>query len=160
MNSLISAKYHSELMNQSFECDIYATLESNIQSCGPLGYLLGYGQRYCHLFSLNALNFSLKGQNWVRLTRFCLANKISQISLIDSNSYNTCKEIQEYGIQSHASCYVSSGFCELPLHDFIQIIQIVGWKHLLDTDGIGQQIKTIHGCLDKLVSAIRRSPNS
>ena len=48
------------------DCDFYKEcMESKFQ-CGPEGYPMGYGGKYCNRFSTNIQKFPLAAQNWIK----------------------------------------------------------------------------------------------
>jgi hypothetical protein len=125
-------------------CDFYTCLESNY-SCGPSGYPIGYGYKFCSKFGESYYSFSPKGQVWVNNVRQCL-----QESLIDDMSCNSsCSKIQSDAFGSHAGCYVRTGVCELPPSDWFEILHTVGLKTLLGSSpAILQALQTAEGCAD------------
>ena len=38
----------------------------------------------------------------------------------------TCGELEDYAFSTHPYCYVDNGFCELSVHDWEAIVEIVG----------------------------------
>jgi hypothetical protein len=123
-------------------CSFYNCVESRY-SCGPEGYPLGYGLKYCNGFQENLSSFSSKGVAWVKATRLCL-----QQSLVKSNCASSCDSLKSVAFDSHASCYVDSGVCTLSPSDWLAIEKTVGFTTLFGSwDALKEVIETASGCV-------------
>src|SRR5690349_15509568 len=70
-------------------CDYYRCREAQ-QSCGPRGYFLGFGDRYCRDYVTESVSFTPAGQEWLRRVRACL-----QQELENPTSFGlTCREVR------------------------------------------------------------------
>ena len=102
-------------------CEYYTCREREAQ-CGKDGYLLNYAYRYCNRFRLTTEpNVSEKGQLWLRKIRRCLITTLDQV---EPDNYD-CRSINDKGFGSHPSCYVDTGFCALPISDWIAVLNTI-----------------------------------
>ncbi|KIJ06358.1 hypothetical protein PAXINDRAFT_103402 [Paxillus involutus ATCC 200175] len=106
------------------QCSFYATCLESRYHCGPDGYPLGYGRKYCQKFAGERSKLDPQGQKWMIDTMHCL-QLVLVPDAIDANS-TTCDALKDQAFASHAGCYVSNGFCTLGVHDWAAIIEIVG----------------------------------
>ena len=103
--------------NPSFEaakpldCSFYTNCLESTYNCGPSGYPVGYGLKYCSRFVENDSLFSEDGQKWINGTLLCL--KTALIPLAENTTDQTCKSVESFAFESHVDCYVSNGFCDL-----------------------------------------------
>ncbi|RNA00508.1 stanniocalcin family [Brachionus plicatilis] len=108
------------------DCKFYEVLES-IEKCGPNGYLIAYGLKYCNKFTSNLNSFNEDGQLWVKSVKKCLMAK-----LIDKK-FPTCKSLADYAFESHVDCYLNPGyeaksFCDIlfeNVHAFTKIYELI-----------------------------------
>lgn len=91
-------------------CDFYITCLEDQYTCGPNGYPVGYGHKYCSKFVQYLPLFAQNGKSWVMKTLVCLKKHLFPLTQIRST---TCPEIHRVAFDSHPGCYVESGFCEL-----------------------------------------------
>lgn len=89
-------------------CDFYEKCLEVKFKCGPTGYPLGYGGKYCKKFTKLIDIFPDKGQQWIRKTLNCL-----KYALLPFSEGSNCKTIFNTAFDSHPQCYFDSGFCEL-----------------------------------------------
>ena len=109
--SLISFSYQSADCNQLVQnptCDFYEKCIESKSFCGPTGYAMGYGTRYCKKFSKFIHMFPPHGQEWIRKTLICLKK-----ALVPFQEEKNCKTIFDAAFDSHPQCYYEAGFCEL-----------------------------------------------
>ncbi|KAJ7287066.1 hypothetical protein C8J57DRAFT_1022619, partial [Mycena rebaudengoi] len=112
-------------------CTFYADCLESRYHCGPTGYPLGYGQKFCGKFQTSRATLSPQGQTWMLTTLHCL-----QVALVPDASGSTatsCSALEHKAFASHAGCYVQSGLCSLPPSDWLAIVQIVELKTLFDS---------------------------
>lgn len=111
-------------------------------ACGESGYFQGYGQKYCARFTQKTYpNMTEAGQAWLRSVRSCLMGAIGEITQDEL----TCGGVRQAAFDSHPSCYVLSGLCSLPPHDWFQILATISpW----DND-LKQVILSGAGCLQE-----------
>ena len=91
-------------------CDYYSECLEAKFHCGPTGYPLGYGGKYCKKFLSFYNDFTSEGQAWISKTLLCL--KQALIPVYDDSS-KTCPQIYNFAFDSHPQCYYNSGFCSL-----------------------------------------------
>jgi len=120
-------------------CEYYRCREAQSQ-CGADGYLIGYVGKYCDRFStVTEPNVSEAAAQWLQDVRACLITTLED----ETGPETSCEDIQEVGVQSHATCYVEAGFCDLSVGDWFDIV------HTIDPGDVPfQQILTTgHLCL-------------
>lgn len=100
-------------------CEFYQCI-SQAQSCNKKDYYLSFGKKYCESFKKNQFSFSNEGQEFIKKLRQCL-----QLNIINDFQYLTCSNSKKFSEVHHFDCYLSSGFCELPLADKFNIFRIV-----------------------------------
>jgi hypothetical protein len=64
----------------------------------------------------------------------------------------TCLAIKEIAFNSHPTCYLDSGICELPVRDLALIVQTVGIRQLLsDYLSLKQSVIVASDCLLRII---------
>lgn len=127
--------------NDCKACEYYRCKEKQYR-CGKKGYLLGYVGKYCDRFStITSSRTSSKAKSWLNKVRECLINEFER-STDDSMS---CSEIYKIGTDSHSRCYINSGFCDLSIKDWFDIV------HTIDPGDLPfrQLLLTGNSCLKK-----------
>lgn len=120
-------------------CGFYDCLERNC-ACGAGGYPLGYGKKYCQLFS--NYPFTGNGDRWRDATLRCLQRSLIPFSQCPPT---TCDTMKTKAFDSHPFCYTSSGVCFLSPKDLLGIISIT-YGDVLTMDGVIQILETIKKC--------------
>jgi hypothetical protein len=120
-------------------CSFYDCLERNCQ-CGEEGYPLGYGRRYCQLFS--NYPFEGRGSEWRDATLRCLQRSLIQFSQCPPT---TCQSLHSEAFDSHPYCYTSSGVCLLSPQDLLGILAIT-YGDILNVEGVTQILETARRC--------------
>ncbi len=92
-------------------CNYYQCAEAH-NPCGSQGYWIGWGYRFCQKFLNSEQKFSLEAQEWLRSNRRCLQVRAEEIS-----TEIACPQVRKAAMESHVSCYVEAGFCELSIKD-------------------------------------------
>jgi len=99
------------------DCSFHQDCLETIYNCGPTGYPVGYGDKYCKRFFNRIDQFSPAGQEWINGTLVCLKETLLDFVVadvdLDTNGNITCNGIRETAFYSHAPCYVDNGFCDL-----------------------------------------------
>jgi len=102
-------------------CDYYSCRERTAQ-CGQDAYLIDYVGRYCQRFAQVAEpRVSPAAAAWLQRVRRCLVTWLEQHVPYDA----PCPEIERLGTDSHAACYVETGFCELSIADWAGIVHTI-----------------------------------
>ncbi|KAJ6589981.1 hypothetical protein DFH09DRAFT_1140582 [Mycena vulgaris] len=114
-------------------CTFYADCLESRYNCGPTGYPLGYGQRYCNKFKTGRATLSERGQTWMHATMHCLQEALVPDVVGGQNAAENCAALEHKAFASHAGCYVRSGVCKLPLSDWRAVLKIVEIKTLFDS---------------------------
>ena len=97
-------------------CDYYVCAEQH-DPCGPKGYWMGWGHRFCQKFLDKEDQFSFEAAQWLRENRNCLQARAEEIT-----ERSQCSGIRKGAMESHVACYVDTGFCELSLSDKASIL--------------------------------------
>ncbi|MDG0816638.1 hypothetical protein [Bdellovibrio svalbardensis] len=86
------------------------------KSCGSKGYWKEFGYPYCTKFLINQNKFSPRLQRWLTDVRECL-----QVRVSESTQQASCSQTYRAAMDSHVSCYVDTGFCELNMAERFKI---------------------------------------
>lgn len=123
-------------------------LESTLH-CGPTGYPLDYGYKFCTNLIAHETEFSPAGQKWLTSAMKCLMDKL--IPYATGQKPTTCTELEHYAFSTHPDCYVDNGFCELPVGDWVVLVDVIGLKTFLGSlDVLGTTGETALKCLRSL----------
>jgi hypothetical protein len=122
-------------------CSYYDCREV-ISQCGDEGYLTGYVGKYCRRYaSVTEPRVSPRAAAWLGRVRHCLVDYLEAQVPYDAD----CETIDRRGTDSHAECYVQTGFCELSPLDWFHIVQSID----LGDAPLRVVLRTAHGCLDR-----------
>jgi hypothetical protein len=124
---------NSSCDNYLNDCQYYTCIEAS-KHCGKKGYLLSFGNKYCHKFANKSEKFSLQGRLWMNQVRDCLIRQLDHL-----NPEVSCRKYKQAAIDQHGPCYINSGYCELPDKDKNVILKIIRdslWKPTLFKAGI------------------------
>ncbi|OCK80568.1 hypothetical protein K432DRAFT_404586 [Lepidopterella palustris CBS 459.81] len=140
---------------QPNSCTFYSDcLEAQVH-CGPSGYPLGYGLKYCTLFTAAKNKFSSAGQIWLTKTRLCL--QCALVPYATGTKATTCPALKKTAFGTHPTCYVDSGVCTLPVGDWGVIVETVSLKELFGSmDALKATLETVEGCADFYAWLIER----
>lgn len=125
-------------------CDFYRSCLEVKYRCGATGYPLGYGDKYCRLFSLNKNLFTARGKTWMDDTMLCLQRAlVPEATTVQS----TCARVKAKAFDSHDVCYVNNGLCSLAPSDWLAILKIVDIKDLFGSwAAIKETLQSSAGC--------------
>ncbi|CAF1035040.1 unnamed protein product [Adineta steineri] len=129
-------------------CLFYTNCMEAKTACSSDGYALGYGLKYCTKFDHSANSFSSKGQTWLYSAMNCLQKAL--ISPL-KNCEKNCQTLKKIAFDSHPSCYVDNGVCELPPMDWLMLLPIIN-EDLWTIDGFKQAIKTVPQCVPTMIT--------
>ena len=133
------------------DCGFYFDCLESQYHCGPSGYPVGYGGKYCNRFKSNINNFSPEGQKWIQGTLTCLKESI--LSDVIHPDGKTCDDVKREAFQSHVHCYVQNGFCDLAFNfghpiangkfikDLMGVYQVRDFASLVAIEQIGAVLK-------------------
>ncbi|KIK03692.1 hypothetical protein K443DRAFT_676526 [Laccaria amethystina LaAM-08-1] len=129
------------------QCTFYADCLEAKYHCGPFGYPMGYGTKFCNKFSFSRDKFTKAGQKWMLDTMQCLQNAL--VSEATGAVNMTCQKLEEKAFASHPRCYLSSGLCELPMLDWLEIVKVVQLETLFQNwDAFKGTVEAAEGCLE------------
>ena len=102
-------------------CEYYRCREKTAQ-CGDDAYLKGFVGKYCDRFAtVTEPRVSDRAAQWLSDVRQCLVTELDRYT----DEASSCEEIRQVGIDSHASCYVENGFCDLNIADWFAIVHTI-----------------------------------
>ncbi|KAG4068176.1 hypothetical protein HA402_008817 [Bradysia odoriphaga] len=133
---------------QSNKCIFYRDcLEAKIP-CGPKGYALGYGFKYCNAFMKHYSSFSDVGKQWVSATCFCLQNVLRPI--VNGDRPQTCTAIKKFAMSSHVDCYTNTkpSICDIPKTDIPTLFVIIV-KELMRPESWPTIMEVVKKCMNK-----------
>ncbi|MCK6595615.1 MAG: hypothetical protein L6Q33_10470 [Bacteriovoracaceae bacterium] len=135
-NQIALASDQNLCANQIGTCQYYACKEQEL-GCGPKGYLLNYGQRFCRKFYDELeMKLTATGSMWIQEAATCLQEKIE----FESHTQD-CKKMRKFAYSSHSNCYSKANFCQLPLEDKVKIIRFLNSElHKFQTQKEGIQV--------------------
>lgn len=127
-------------------CDYYRCLENGLQ-CRKNGYLIGFAQKYCErsMRILKQKMESSKSEEWIYKTSYCLQKKVNDESLATSPSQVSCEKLQKDAYNSHSTCYVQSGFCDLSFKEKLSVLNSIK-EEALSLKAWGQLFEIIEKC--------------
>lgn len=129
-------------------CYWYAGCLEDKFHCGPTGYPVAYGNKYCRRFQDKICpNLSSDGKKWCLSTRQCLIE--SSISLLTSNSsLPTCSQLEDIEFGIHPHCYTSGNpsFCQLGITDIMNIVKFFDAADLFSRRTLQQFLVVLKNC--------------
>lgn len=130
-------------------CAFYAECAEATLRCGGGGYPLKYGRKNCLAFQSDLAKYTTAGQTFIWGIMHCL-----QLALRDAiNCDSTCNQVKDAAFDSHPTCYVNNGFCDLPAEDWWQLIKTVN-TDLVGTKSFQQIVQTGGACAGQMVAKI------
>ena len=117
------------------QCAFYADCLESRYHCGSDGYPIGYGQHYCQKFSHNRGLFNAQGQQWVINTMHCLQLALVGAAVDATPPSSTCQALKNEALATHAGCYTTNGFCQLGVHAWAAVLEIVDIRTLFSSWG-------------------------
>ncbi|KAH7694639.1 Protein W01A8.8, partial [Aphelenchoides avenae] len=93
-------------------CNAYECVEGQKQ-CGPEGYPLGYGLKYCNRFFEPDVydRYDEAGKKFIGCTKDCLIRKLQEN--VKQEPSETCDALADFAFNSHVDCYTGCGFCDI-----------------------------------------------
>lgn len=128
----ISAHSHDTSLEVSNEhCNFYIQLEEKWECenapTDASNYLLGYGFKYCARFLRASETWDGALKQWTRDTMLCLQTAL----LMHEEEMETCVELEQLAFDSHPTCYVDNGFCELTTSEKLEVLSYLNRLDLL-----------------------------
>jgi hypothetical protein len=118
--AVIPALADSGCESQIGNCDYYLCREQK-HPCGADGYFIDFSYRYCNEFETKVgKDVSQATRDWFDRVARCLQEDVEAIPVETS-----CSKTQTEAIAGHENCYVSTGFCEVPLEDKLKVVTTV-----------------------------------
>jgi len=131
-------------------CAFYRSCVETSLRCGPDGYAIGYGEKYCKAFSLIDEGLSPKAIKWRDSTRTCLQQRLAKS--IDAADDVTCSTVRSMAFNKHSECYTQDpdSICYLTGSDGFTILTTVDTAEILTIESAKQIEQTASICIDKL----------
>lgn len=127
-------------------CDFYPNCLETKYRCGPSGYPIGYGLKYCRAFTAAKSRLSDRGDEWVSDTMLCLQRALAPLATTQTT---TCPVLKSRAIATHPDCYIKSGVCVLGPADWTIIVDTVDLKDLFGSlDQLKAVLQTVGGCAE------------
>ncbi len=134
-------------LSTSGTCYFYQRCLEESYNCGDAGYPIGYGQKYCIIFSylLNDPTTSPKFKSWLESTLVCL--QTSLVGFVDANG-PTCDNIKQIAFDSHPACYAQkeNSVCDLTTDEQLLTFGAVDFADLLSLGSAKQAVVTLYKC--------------
>ena len=128
--------------------DFYANCLESRYHCGPDGYPIGYGQRYCQKFSDNRGMLDARGQQWMLDNMHCLQLALVGDAVDADPTATTCDALEDKAFASHAPCYTGNGFCPLGVEVWETVLEILGVTTLVSSwDAFKATVETVGDCV-------------
>lgn len=149
-------------------CEYYSCIEEERISCGPQGYPLGYGVKYCEKLSalefspaltdLNQKVFPADGNAWRDEVRSCLQEEMDDF--FASGDALSCENLKAFAFNSHPRCYTKGiSFCELTPESVIKVGLSIAPEDLLTQESLTQVRDTALICNDQLGARLKTETN-
>jgi hypothetical protein len=112
------------------DCTFYASCVERNVPCGPSGYAIGFGERYCNKFK--AAQLSPTGTAWASSVMLCLERSLVPYTTPEKKSAS-CEQISQAAFDSHAACYTQpeASICFLPPPDVMTVFDTISADELL-----------------------------
>ncbi|KIJ56037.1 hypothetical protein M422DRAFT_198830 [Sphaerobolus stellatus SS14] len=140
------------------QCAFYRECLENRFHCGPEGYPIGYGEKFCEKFVADQDKLSAAGQQWMLNTMHCLQLALvpeaesmtsQNIPTLGHENTNKCDEVKQKAFDSHAPCYIKNGLCTLGIADWAHIVEIINFRTLFGSwDAVKETLEAAEGCLE------------
>lgn len=125
--------WSSSTMASEPGCGVYRQVERAC-ACGPEGYALGYGLKYCRRFAAED-RFSRLGRQWRDEIVACLQERLRAAM---PRTGCDCRAIRRSAYASHYACYAeaSVSICDLPARDIVLIERSIERDDKRDARGL------------------------
>lgn len=92
-------------------CAFYLEREKH-SGCGPSGYYLRFGHKFCSLFAQHEAQLSPNGRAWMHRTRECLIQELAAVG-----GEISCHAVPAVAAEHHLYCYEVTRHCDLSIRD-------------------------------------------
>lgn len=128
------------------DCTFYTDCIESAYSCGPRGYPISQGLRYCTRFQSYRARLSPAGQDWMLDTMRCLQEALIPFLYEDRTD---CRTLEKIAFRSHSDCYLRTGVCRLSFHDMLAVVELIGPGTFLKSwNAFKTSLEVATGCLD------------
>jgi hypothetical protein len=133
-------------------CAFYADCLEARMPCGPGGYALGYGEKYCSRYDVDH-HLSPEGLAWRDSVLHCLQESL--VPVLAGAATMTCDALTTFAFDSHPRCYTEGpSICFLPPSDVADVIGTIDGKDLLSLRS-AKQIGTVAAtCIEQIGAAL------
>lgn len=127
------------------DCSFYTRCLEASHPCGPRGYAITYGKRYCEAFG-RLTTLSPEGRRWRDATMHCLQVRLASVL---GRQDLTCTQITDHAFDDHPFCYTRPGssICDLAPGDWLVVVRTIDAADLLSRRGRRQISATAAECL-------------
>lgn len=108
----------SPALSRLGRCDYYVARERGM-GCGPGGYLMAFGDRYCRRFDAASSRFSEEGRAIVGRIKVCLQWELERTAGLN------CGNVKSIAFESHVGCYARAQFCRMSFVDKMILFGVV-----------------------------------
>jgi hypothetical protein len=119
-------------------CSFYVR-QARAMNCRPDGYLDQFGYRYCREFEQARAEFSPQGVRVLARLKSCLIRSLREVPDL------SCDGVAAVARESHVSCYLENGFCDLSQDDKFKIFAVV-WREVFDPAFAQVMLRIQQGC--------------
>ena len=132
------------------DCEFYNCFE-NRRNCGPNGYMIGYGGKYCHRFGEHYDNFNAAGKKWIDCTRKCLTKALIQSYQENQPAGYACSNVTSLAFHTHVDCYHDCGFCHIWNNNKLALLSVYQLGDFLAQRALTQVYEVAKICLKDLI---------
>jgi hypothetical protein len=127
------------------DCTFYPSCIEHNVPCGPGGYALGFGEKYCNKFK--AAQLSPAGAAWTSSVMLCLEKALVTYAAPAKKSAS-CEQIAQAAFDSHPACYTqpNASICFLPPPDVVAVFDTIGTDELFTARTRAQIQAVIETC--------------
>ncbi|KAH7707281.1 Protein W01A8.8 [Aphelenchoides avenae] len=126
-------------------CNEYKCLDDE-KHCGPEGYPLGFGYKYCRRFKEPTVYnlYDAKGKQFIDCTRQCLIGLVEQYDEQEPNA--TCDSLKSYAWKTHEKCYLVCDFCDICRTNKKALYKTYDFKDFFSVEALKQVVEVMWKC--------------
>ena len=132
------------------DCEFYNCFE-NRRNCGPNGYMIGYGGKYCHRFGQHYDSFNALGRTWIDCARKCLTKALIQSYQANQPAGYGCSNVTSLAFHTHVDCYHDCGFCNIWNSNKLALLSVYQLGDFLAQRALSQVFEVAKKCLQDYI---------